>query len=216
MTTETTSTKKPVKRNNRFNGLNKSNAPEHKFIDTTAATYLATTTGSVTLINGIATGTDYNNRLGRKVEFTSVHVKGYVYPEDTTVVESFARLMVVWDSDVDGVAPTITDILAQSSSISFNNLNNRNRFRVLINEEFAIGAVQSTISATVGSTTGSPTVYPIDRFVKLPSLVQIAQGTTNTVASIQEGALWMVVIGNNGASNGSIFQVATRCRFTDS
>jgi len=203
---------KQTKRKNRFAGIQRSKGPEQKFVDVQQNGYVADTTGTVTLLNGVAQGLDYNNRIGRKMEFTSVHVKGVLLPVDSSTAPTHCRLMVVWDSDSDGTTPTITDILAQSTSTSFANLNNRNRFRTILNEEYAIGGV-STVATQ--SYAGSPTVHAIDRYIQLPKLETINQGTDATAASIQQGALWMITIGTNAAGNGGFFIVSTRARYTD-
>jgi len=202
----------PSKRTNRFAGIQRSKGPEHKFVDVVQNGYVADTAGTITLLNGVAQGLDYNNRIGRKMEFTSVHVKGILLPVDTSTAPAHCRLMVVWDSDSDGTTPTITDILAQSTSTSFANLNNRNRFRTLLNEEYSIGGFSAAATTAYA---GAPQVHTIDRYVQLPKLETINQGTDATAASIQQGALWMLTIGTNAASNGGFFIVSTRARYTD-
>lgn len=209
--------KRPKLRNRQFRRLigdAGSNAPELKYNDIATANYVADTTGTVTLLNGISQGSDNTNRIGRVMVMKSVHVRGIVSPVDSSTGNTLARLILVWDSDTDGVAPTVTDILQTANSTSPMNLNNRGRFTVLANEEFFIGGISTTATMSYAQ---SPSGAVFDRFVKLPGkgCRTINSGTGATVASIQQGAIWMVTIGDRGANDGGTFSVYSRVRFTD-
>lgn len=187
---------------------------EQKFVDVAAAAYAGDTTGSVTLINGVAQGDDFNNRIGRQTTWKSVSVKGICYSVDNSTNYVAARLLVVWDNSPNsGSAPTITDFLVAATSLSHNNLNNRHRFKVLIDEFVTLGRVNDTATQSFAA---GPNVYTINRFVRIPDAVTVFSGTGATVGSIQSGALWMVTIGDQAANLGANFSVTTRCRFTDS
>lgn len=207
--------KAPAKpRVSHFLGYAQGATKEHKYNDVAVATYAADTTGSVTLLNGIAQGDDNNNREGRQVTMTSISIKGMLTPVDLNSNASYCRLIVVWDSaNNGGAAPAITDLLTASTSVCHNNLNNRMRFKVLMDEQYVIGGISD---ATTQSFAGSPTVVTINRYLKLPpGCVTTFSGTGATSASIQSGAIWMFTIGNNVANAGGAYQVATRVRFVD-
>lgn len=185
---------------------------EKKLIDTAAANYAADTTGTITLLNGVAQGDDYTNRQGRQFLMTSVQLRGIIAPTDTTTGSTLVRVLVVYDAATNGAAPTITDILAASTSQAFNNLNNRDRFHVVIDETHAIGGLNNTATQAYSM---SPTVAQIERYERLPNVQVTNQGTGNTVASIQKGALWLVTIGDQAAASGATVSLAARVRFTD-
>lgn len=187
---------------------------EKKYTDVAAADYVADTTGTVTLLNGIAQGDDNTNREGRQVTMTSVSVKGFLQPVDNITDPGYCRLIVVWDSATNGgAAPAITDLLAASTSLSHNNLNNRMRFKVLLDEQYAIGGTNNTATQSFAQ---SPTVVTINRYLPLPKgCVTTFSGTGATSASIQSGAIWMFTIGSRAAGTGGAFSVATRVRFVD-
>lgn len=189
-------------------------AKEHKYVDVAAANYVADTTGTVTLLNGIAQGDDNTNREGRQVTVTSVSIKGMLTPVDKTTGACYCRLIVVWDSaNNGGAAPAITDLLVAANSVSHNNLNNRMRFKVLMDEQYCVGGNQDTTTQAYAQ---SPTVFTINRYMKLPpGCVTTFSGTGATSASIQSGAIWMFTIGNQAADAGGAYQVATRVRFVD-
>lgn len=189
-------------------------AKEHKFVDVAAAFYPADTTGTVTLLNGVSQGDDFTNRQGRQVTFTSISIKGILSPVDATTSPCYCRLIVVWDSAQNsGTAPAITDLLVSSTSLSHNNLNNRMRFKVLMDEQYAVGGVQDTATQAYAM---SPTVQVINRYLKLPpGCTTTYSGTGATAGAIQSGAIWMFTIGSQAANSGGTYGVATRCRFVD-
>lgn len=189
------------------------NMKEHKYVDVVAASYAADTTGTVTLLNGIAQGDDYNQRIGRQVLPTSISIKGLLHPGDTTSNECYCRCIIVWDSALNGgSAPAITDLLAASTSISHNNLNNRNRFKILADEQYAIGATYNTATQAYAQ---SPTIVTINRYIPMKEYITQYQGTGATAGSIQSGAIWMFTVGDQAPSAGGSFNVCTRVRYTD-
>lgn len=186
--------------------------PEIKFNDVAAASYACDTTGTVTLLNGVSTGTDYNNRVGRVADYTAVQIRGSLSPQDLSTSTTVARVMVVWDADPNGGTPSITDFLTASTSLAFNNLNNRERFKVLIDEQHAVGAVTNTATQALSL---APSVVSINRYVRIPKVRTVYSGTGATAANIQNGAIWLVTIGDQAAGSGAIFSGAARVRFTD-
>lgn len=186
---------------------------EKKAVDVDPANYVADTTGSVTLLNGIATGTDFTDRIGRKVALKSLFIRGRICNIDNNIGPTVARLIVVYDMQTNGAAPSVTDILKSATSQAQLNLNNRDRFKVIVDKQWGLGQIVDTATQTYAA--GQDT-YPIRIFRKLPNLDQQFQGTTAAVGSIATGALWMVTIGDQPANGGGQFGVSTRVRFTDS
>lgn len=184
---------------------------ELKFVDLPLATYACSTTGSVTLLNGVAQGTDYNQRVGRQMLLKSVELRGYAYADaDGSSDLQYVRVMVVLDNATNGAAPIITDILTAQTSISMPNLANRGRFRILSDQRHAFeGAITA---AGVG-----PKTMNCDLYLRWPKGIVVQNnGTAATVGSIQSGALWLVTIGSSGSVNqNASAQLCTRVRFTD-
>ncbi len=182
---------------------------EHKVVDTAAASYGANTTGSVTLLNGVAQGSDFTNRIGRKVTMTSVQLRGFLTPEDDQTEATLARVMLVYDSQPNGALPAVTDVLTAADSRSFNNLNNRDRFRVLVDETHALGQRDTT-----NSLEGAPTAIVLNRYRKC-NLPVVFDGTTAAIGDIQTGSLFLLTIGNQASGSAIAASLAVRVRFVD-
>jgi hypothetical protein len=175
---------------------------ERKFTDNTVAV-AALLAPSLLLVNGVATGTDYNNRIGREIAMKSV----YLRLSGANTVDQIAalRIMIVYDKQPNGTLPAITDILTAADTISPNNLNNKDRFITLSDQERQIST-----AADRGFT------HVVYKKVGLP--VQFS-GTNATIASISTGAVYLILIPillSSGASTAN-FTVGynLRTRFTD-
>lgn len=186
-------------------------ASELNTVDVDEATYVADTTGSVTLLNGVAQGDDFTNRTGRKMTMKSLYIRGLVKNVDSVSGPNLARMIIVYDNQTNGAAPVITDILKAASSTSQINLNNRDRFRILCDQQYAIGAIDNTATQAYAA---GPIVFDFKLYKKL-NLETIFGGTTAAVASINTGSLYMITIGDQAAGAGSLFKLTTRIRFLD-
>lgn len=184
---------------------------ERKVIDVDPANYAFDTTGSVTLLNGVATGTDFTDRIGRKIVLKSLYLRGIIKPVDNNVGNTLCRMLVVYDMQSNGAAPAITDVLKSSSPAAQLNMNNRDRFRVLIDKQFALGAVSDAAGASLA---GSPTVHSLKKYKKC-NLEVLFNGTTNAIGSIATGSLYMITVGDQVAGNGGQGLISSRVRFVD-
>lgn len=185
---------------------------EKKVIDTAAASYAVDTTGSITLINGVAQGSDFTNRTGRKSKMVTVQVAGQLGPTGGTDNSTgcHAKVFVVFDTQPNGALPTMTDILTASTSDSFMNLNNRDRFKVVAQHDVALGPFDNT-----STTAYSDSAISLVSIYKKIDVETIYDGTTAGIADVQTGSLLLVTIGNNAAAQGYVARLAVRVRFTD-
>lgn len=195
----------------------KAGAQELNFVDVTHAGLVCDTTGTVTLLNGVAQGDDYTNRQGRQVTFKSIQLRGSLRPDDPTNQSMhIGRLMLVWDNATNsaGAVPAITDILVSSSSRAFPLVTNANRFTILWDSYYASGRTANT--ATQAVTAGPIGPYVINVYKKLNVVTQYS-GTSNTISNIQNGALLLVTVGDiaTGASDTMKFSGFSRARFLE-
>jgi hypothetical protein len=186
---------------------------ELKTIDTGTVTYAANdpTNGNFTLLNGVATGTDYTNRIGRKVIMKSLLIRGQFYNLSTGSDSNgdLLRLMVICDEQPNGAAPIITDILQTADHLAPLNLNNRGRFKVLYDKMLNMPAWTTSAGALVN---GSPRIAYAKIFKKMTVPV-IFNGTGSTVGSIQTNSVYIVTLATN---NQTAFSFNSRIRFMDS
>lgn len=184
---------------------------EKKVIDLAPANYACSTTGSVTALNLCATGSDFTDRVGKKILMKSINILGHFIPTDSAVSPCLCRVMLIYDKQPTGTLPVITDILKTSDSRDQLNLNNRDRFAVLCNMLVALGVQQNTATQSYA---GSPTEGVIHIYKKLNHEV-IYNNTTAVIGAIASGTLLLVTIGDQAAGADYQASVSTRVRFID-
>ena len=136
---------------------------ESGFVDLAAATYACNSTGSITLIATVAQGTSVNQRVGKKIQWKSMQIRGTVQANATTVSNNSAWL-IVYDRRPTGSLPAITDVLSSATAISFTNDANSGRFQILKRwNDTILGNV-----GTAGQQTDKSSVV-VDEFLSLRS-----------------------------------------------
>lgn len=184
---------------------------ELKYVDVANANYdIQSGAGVLTLLNGIATGDDNTTRDGRQATMKSLHVVGKVTANQGSAIPAVWRMLLIWDNAPNGAAPVVTDILTADTSASFPLVNNANRFTILRDCRYPVAAISTTATSSYA---GAPTTLDIDEYVRLDEVTQFS-GTGATIASIQNGAIWMLMVSDQPTFviRGN---VATRVRFTD-
>lgn len=183
-------------------GQRKRTTKERKFIDTTITLQAISSSGAVALCNGVAQGTDYNQRIGRKFTMRSIYVRAATFTQGAAPLPDLARLMLVFDCQANGAALTITDVLTAVSTTAANNLNNRDRFKVIMDKVLA------------NSPNGPENVFR--KTFRKGFWEVINSGTTNAIGSIQSGSLYFIYLGDQplGVNNVGL-NCTIRVRFED-
>lgn len=184
---------------------------EKKVVDTAQATYACDTTGSVTFVNGATGGSAFTERIGRRYTNVAVQVRGLLRKEDDTSGPNLCRILLVYDSQPNGVIATIAQIFNAATSTSMLNLDNRERFRVIADRQYTVGEVNTTATQTFATAPGSHSVNIYRRI----NLETTCDGTTNGIGDVNTGAIYLVTLGNNAAGAGASFIANVRVRFID-
>jgi len=187
---------------------------EKKVIETAVQSTGLVNTGVITLLNGVAQGDDFDSREGRQITVKSVQVRGYfdklVYTDQAA---AHCRMLVIMDQQTNGAAPTMADILQDADEpLSFMNLNNRERFKVLADVHTVLGAQNATGGFAL-TTQGDNAWFDIYKRVSFNTTFG---GTGATVASIQKNAIFAVLLSDDAVNTISRCNWIARVRFTDS
>jgi len=184
------------------------------------------TTGLVTPVNLIQVGSGFNNRVGRKIELQSIHLLGVVTQTGhTTIVNDYARILIVYDRQTNGATPAFTDILqnydqsttAVSGPFCGLNPDERERYLILADIHLSLPAVVAA-SGLTGASDGAVRSFNINRFVKLRNLQTHykADSSPAVVGDIATGALHIVTVGSLASgSEGFQFTGTWRIRYKD-
>lgn len=183
--------------------------PELKTIDISSGPSTFATAGAVLLLNGVATGTDYNTRVGRKILMKALNFKLSCYINSACPNGDIIRCMIVYDSQANGAAPTVANILQTAAWDSPMNLDNRDRFSVLYDKYRSVPAY----NYAAGAITTGDFNSPMFKVYKTLSHDVNFSGTGATVASIATGSVYLLTISFNGSGVG--YYVNSRTRFVD-
>lgn len=182
-------------RQERF-GVRVQMGPEVKNVDTNFLDVQPSSTGAVTLLNGMVQGTSTVTRIGQKIEMTSCQIKFGWYSNTisntTTPGFDLVQMSLVYDKQSNGAAPSWSDIFTDSTAINApcgaRNVNNLDRFVVL-----------KTFHSVI--TSGGPTGEYFEGYVPMKHDVRYNTGTAGTVADIQSGALYLAYSSTNAIAN---------------
>jgi len=163
----------------------------------------------LSLINGIARGDDFSERVGRTVTVKSIQLKCELMVTVSTGVDQVVRIMIVYDKQANAAAPTIAQILHSSADYSrplqFRNLENRQRFVIL-------GDVTKTLNASAES--GSKSFWKFYKKCSLPETFN--SGDAGTVADIVTGSIYVITLGSMPTGNtAATLRGFSRVRYID-
>ena len=165
---------------------------ELKFKDNSFITNI--TTAGVILPNtnslvNIAVGTGPNERIGRQIKVKSINAYLTLQKNSSSYACDTIRLMLVLDTQCNGTAPAITDILQTASVNSFRNMANSKRFVVLKDSEINI------TSATHDGTNFATVHRQLQFFRKVNYSIEYDQNlNTGALSTIRSNNLFLVAL----------------------
>lgn len=187
----------------------RSRGSELKAIDSGTTTDSLAPTAVCTLINGVATGDDYNTRDGRRIVMKGLTLKFGLFDNGTTGPADFCRVMVILDKQANGAVCTSAQLFTANTPISPMNLDNRERFKIL--KDWCIGTDYGAYAAGV-ITNGATKMHVVKTYIPMDIPVTYS-GTGATIASIATNALYLVYQAKN--SNTTTIYYNARVRFTE-
>jgi len=193
----------------RFSGPN----AEKKFLDTdVAAANITVAAGAIVdSVNKVAQGDTESERIGRKIVVKSLHMKTTLNTSATDPDGVF-RMIIYVDSQANGAAAAVTDILEAVGVNEFRNLANSQRFRVLHDRTY-------TLNAT--SNVGNAATFPIFRkhFIVNKNLNVPVEfdnsATTGAITTIRSNNIGVLYLVDGGPADTWDITGNVRIRYTD-
>lgn len=136
------------------------------------------------LLNGIAAGSDINQRDGRKITMTSVELRGGIYLPSGATTDGFGRIMIIYDNQTNEAVPPIGSILQTTTNFyTMINRNNYGRYKIIWDEYYNL------------SLTGERNVA-IKKWIPLKNIMTTYANVNNGWADIDRGALFLLAFGS--------------------
>lgn len=183
---------------------------ELKYVDKSQPDTAVPEAGTLYLLNGLVPGTGASQRIGKKAVMKSLQFRCATSGGAPGAVpfQGFVRYLFVYDRQSNATAPTVANILEASIGSSMMNMDNRDRFLVLADKQFAI-------DQNGGNQSSQCKMY---RKINLPTIFNA--GTAGTIADITSGSVYLLTIAtqgfSSGATNSPYCTFYTRIRFDDS
>ncbi len=198
----------------KFNRKQSTVFQEWKFFDTeSAASVQPATTGTITnlSLNLIPQGTSESERIGRKCTIRSIEIVGDTGLNPTTnlsQVGDFNRIIVYIDKQCNGASAAVLDILRAADHLSFRNLAEIKRFRILWDKTHTHNA-----TAAGGNGTANDSAHHVKRwhYKKMLNLPIEFDDTTGAITEIRSNNIGILMI---TASARVTLHYNVRLRFT--
>lgn len=196
----------------------------------TGAALALDTTGSRIIINAIAEGSTFTQRVGRKVALKSVRLTYTVSLKDALTAstlwdDDYARVCIIYDRQTNGLMPTLPDMFTDYASNGTTtasagtglcgmiglNPDNRDRFLIIADQRIYLPKVLTSAVANQPAVV-VPNSYTADNmgglgmqdiFRKLKGLVTHYKSTAAppVVGDVATGGLYLVAFGGLAAAN---------------
>ena len=204
-----------------------SKGSEKKALDIPVAATDFTVAGIIVPLNIVTQGAAFYNRIGSRIELSSIQFRGYIDPVVTSPAShDIGRVILFYDRQTNGVLPTTNDLLqnrdlagtATSSALSGINLDNRDRFLVIRDQHIyfpeTYGAVTPTIASNNTISKEGYNEFLVNIYVKLKGLTTQFKANAGNIGDIASGGLFLLFI-SQGTNNARNCTWTTRLRFKD-
>lgn len=191
-------------------GATNANRPVLKYKDTNQTFTSPTGSGQIgTSLCLVAAGDGEDQRGGNVIKVKSIMARGRVtLSNSNTAAENTdcARVMIYLDKQANGAAAAVTDILQTASSLSFNRIDNRRRFIILMDKEFVMNMPEPGAATLQHSAC-------FQHYINLKEAIPIEfSSTSGVLTELFSNNIGMMVITKGGNAN---VEAVCRIRFTD-
>jgi len=183
---------------------------ELKFVDTTLAGTNFPTAGVIAYssLNVVAQGAAQNQRVGRQITIKALQIQGRATANASITTPSIGRMIVYLDTQTNGAAATVGQILASASYSSYMNLEYTPRFRIIYDKRFEFNPTVADGVAFIGQN------YSVNLYKKCNIKIDYDNTLdTGVIATQRTNNIGVLLI---GSSNDQVsFNGTCRIRFAD-
>jgi len=173
--------------------------------ETTSTNTAFASAGAIVLLNGIAQGSDINERDGRIVHLQTL--KSQLFFDVSALGDPSGYIIYwIWDTTPNGAAPAVTDIFKTASFFTVPRQDQAWRFKVLKKQMY--NPLFKTETITVVDNVTKYVEVNINLKGKKCSYIN----TSSAIADIGQGALYMVTFGGNANAR---YSHHTQVKFTE-
>lgn len=179
-------------------------------------------TAHILLLNGMVEGDDDSQREKSHISYTSLQFKGVVRNAVLTVDAPVCRIIMFWDKQANGTAPTAAQLLDVSTiTLHINAPYNKDywkRFKIIYDHRFVLNlqAVQQFAVATGITERYAPVEIPISFRKRLNRMTNYGLGNTGTITDISSNSIYIMLLSDNAiVSNPPTLNAGIRLLYKD-
>jgi len=168
---------------------------EMKYTDIDIAQYVISTAPVIVHLNRIGLGGSIDGfREGTRVKLLSCMVRGFLFQaaNATAGTAHTGVIMVVWDRNPGGALPNWNDVMESQTVSSFQNTQNRDRFRIL--GRWEMGFVTSAAANTAPRPFNQKLDFSLENTWN--------QGGSGAISDIITGGLYLLLLGDQAPAPG--------------
>lgn len=174
---------------------------ENKYHDIFGTLNVIAGTYNIQLLNGLNQNAGDFARVGNEVCNELLHMKLAITFPDTT---NRVRTLIIWDKQPNHSLPIIADLFTYTATPvdSFLNPDSKARFQVLYDK------------LHTGGNSGEA-IRSINKTIKLRNKRTLYNGTTDTIASLNTNALYLITVSDSGLAPNPDVNYMTRLIYSD-
>lgn len=174
---------------------------EYKYIDTVTTVSPVANTGTVTYLSGIAQGVTDITRIGNKILFKDIMWRMQASINDTALTSAL-RIIVFSARQVNGVLPTVAEVLQTVSQLAPLNRDNTKQYVIIKDYLWSLNFANDSETKIVKG------YHVLNYHANY-------DGATAAIGDAEENHLFMLCISDD-ATNGPVFTFDCRIKFYDS
>jgi len=196
-----------------------SSYPELKSYSVTNSVGPSNVTGQVLLLNGITQGSLSDDMIGAKALLKSISFKYFVKRNVSTVATfnttqpEIVRVLLVYDSEPNGVLPAFGDILTSISVTALPNSSNTDRFTILSDNVHELG-IYALITGNITYSIVSGPLNACNAVYRKMNLTFEGPSTLGAIAGIRKGAIYCLTCSDSTAATTNL-SYNSRIRYSD-
>ncbi len=204
-----------------FMGIEKKFADTETADDAFAVTWARMEGATNSQISGVAQGNGESQRIGRKIQIHSIHIKARVtrvalIASAVVPKHLVGRFVLVLDTQTNGAALTATDVMdggQNDDTMAFRNMQFTSRFRVLWDKRWVLkgGIANVGNAATYSNGNNSTGIMVYNKRFKTPISVTYNSTTTAVVAAVTDNSFHIIGVANDTLA---LLSYQVRIRYT--
>jgi len=156
--------------------------------------------GEVRLLTTIANGAGADERIGRRIAYHDIEIS-WLYDQNAAHGVNYSKFWIVYDDSPVKALPAFTDIMVSAVPFTLQNPDTKGRFKIMYESMYTSYIDNTATQSAVVMQQASG-----HKVISLKGKTAQFTGITNTIGSIEKGAVYLVNVSYANAKDYFRFQ----------